>query len=106
MRRECGSKQVEVPEDSQASQHFWMDGEIDSKYKEAYRILLVIREQLETLETSASEVLEGQISTNINDLSRMTDKLEGLVTAQSSTKRDLWKMYSFRVFNLVVEWDN
>ena len=68
--------------------------DIDTKYKAGYRLILEIRDQLEQLEATqnANQLLEGRISTNINELSRITQGLEVLVAQQTPAKRDLWRM--------------
>ena len=70
--------------------------EIDSKYKAGYKLVLEIRDQLEQLEAQtnnqANPLLEGRISTSINELSRISQSLEKLVAQQNSAKKELWRM--------------
>lgn len=67
---------------------------IDEKYKAATRLLLEIRDQMEKLETEqdASVIHQGQISGNINNLSRSISQLENMISQQPVTRREIWKM--------------
>lgn len=69
--------------------------DIHTRYKSATRLLLEIRDQLEQLETgeNTSDIFESRIAANINDLSRITAQLEGLVGQQTAAQRDIWKMF-------------
>jgi len=79
-----------------------MEETIDEKYKITYKLSLEIRDQLEHLETGpdASVFLQGKISTNINNLSRQTEQLEAMVSQQSASRRELWRI---RIKQLVDE---
>mmetsp|Transcript_9035 Transcript_9035/g.12420 ORF Transcript_9035/g.12420 Transcript_9035/m.12420 type:complete len:215 (-) Transcript_9035:30-674(-) len=67
---------------------------IETKHKEAYKLLLEIRDELEQIETGqdTSVFIEGRISANLNNLARLTEHLEGLVLKQSPAKRELWRI--------------
>ncbi len=67
--------------------------DIDTKYKNGSKLVLEIRDQLEQLESgNANELLEGRISTSINELSRISGALEQLMSGQTATKTELWRM--------------
>jgi len=67
---------------------------IDEKWKEANKLLLIVRDDLEQLETGkdTSVFLQGRLATNINNLSRLSEGLNGLVGQQSGPKKDIWRI--------------
>jgi len=67
---------------------------IEEKYKSATKLLLEIRDELESLETSfdTSVFMEGRLSINLNNLSRLSEQLEGAIGQLPASKRDLWKI--------------
>ncbi len=78
---------------------------IDDKYKQATKILLDLRAQFEQLEAegeNSSMALQGQISVNVNTLSKLTLELEGLVPQQAQTRRELWRMCVLFIYSLIL----
>lgn len=67
---------------------------VEELYKNAYKLLLETRDQLEKLETKAetSVAFQGKISTNINSLSILTGRLESLIGKLAAAKREHWRM--------------
>jgi len=67
---------------------------IDEKYKSATKLLLETRDEVEQLETgqNTSVFIEGRISVNLNNLSRLIDQLQTIIVQQPINKRDLWKI--------------
>ena len=67
---------------------------VEELYKQANKLLLETRDKLEKLETKqeTSVAFQGSISTNINSLSILTDRLESLIGKLSAGKRELWRM--------------
>jgi hypothetical protein len=68
---------------------------IDEKYKQANKVLLDLRAQFEQLEEAGencSMALQGELSANVNTLSRLTLELEDMVTQQNPSRRELWRM--------------
>ena len=65
---------------------------VEELYKQANKLLLETRDKLEKLETKqeTSVAFQGSISTNINSLSILTDRLESLISKLSAGKRELW----------------
>jgi hypothetical protein len=67
---------------------------LDEKYKNAHKLLLQVKDQLELLETGqdTSVFLQGKISTNLHNLSLINEQLEKLIAEQTATRRELWRM--------------
>eukprot|EP00026_Physarum_polycephalum_P013867 Phypoly_transcript_14320.p1 GENE.Phypoly_transcript_14320~~Phypoly_transcript_14320.p1 ORF type:complete len:217 (+),score=27.35 Phypoly_transcript_14320:2-652(+) len=67
---------------------------IDEKYKESNKLLMLVRGDLELLETGkdTSVFLQGRLTTNLNQLSRVTNDLSSLVGQQPGLKRELWRI--------------
>jgi Golgi SNAP receptor complex protein 2 len=69
------------------------EDEIEIKYKECKKLVLILQSQLTDLETGAdtSVFLQGRIATNINALSRLTNALQNL-QSQLPSSRELWRI--------------
>jgi len=67
---------------------------VDDKWKEGNKLLLLVRGDLEQLETGkdTSVFLQGRLTSNINNLSRIADLLTSLAGQQTGPKRDIWRI--------------
>eukprot|EP01117_Protostelium_nocturnum_P020059 TRINITY_DN8866_c0_g1_i1.p1 TRINITY_DN8866_c0_g1~~TRINITY_DN8866_c0_g1_i1.p1 ORF type:complete len:217 (-),score=74.99 TRINITY_DN8866_c0_g1_i1:191-841(-) len=67
---------------------------LDARYKEANRLLLESRDQLEQIETGMETTIqvESKISTNLNSLSRLSELLETQIDSQPPAKKELWRI--------------
>ncbi|KAN0039672.1 hypothetical protein ACTA71_007477 [Dictyostelium dimigraforme] len=69
-------------------------GGLDDLYKQANKLLFSIRNDLETLETGTdtSVIIQSKLSTNINQLSRLSDQIDGMVSNEPIAKREIWRI--------------
>ncbi|EAL73679.1 v-SNARE family protein [Dictyostelium discoideum AX4] len=67
---------------------------LDDLYKQANKLLFSIRNDLETLETGTdtSVIIQSKLSTNINQLSRLSDQIDGMVSNEPIAKREIWRI--------------
>ncbi|EGC39993.1 hypothetical protein DICPUDRAFT_147144 [Dictyostelium purpureum] len=67
---------------------------LEDLYKQSNKLLFSIRNDLETLETGqdTSVIIQSKLSTNINQLSRLTDQIDGMVSNEPVAKREIWRI--------------
>lgn len=72
-----------------------VEEDIESKYKQATKLLHALHDLLEQLETGQdrSVMMQGRIATNLNSLSRLTQGMQALKNQLPGSKRELWLMY-------------
>jgi len=71
-----------------------MSSDLDAHYAVARRVAFQVEEQLQELETGrdTSAALQGNISTNLNQLAREITLLEGLLAEETSMARSgVWR---------------
>ncbi|KAF2077346.1 hypothetical protein CYY_001349 [Polysphondylium violaceum] len=67
---------------------------LDDLYKQANKLLFSIRSDLEAIETGqdTSVIIQGRLSTNINQLARMIDQIDSMVSNEPVGKREIWRI--------------
>eukprot|EP01132_Coremiostelium_polycephalum_P005851 gene5851-7280_t len=69
-------------------------GSLEEQYKQANKLIFTIRNDLDTIETGSdtSVMIQARLSTNINQLSRITDQIDGMISDEPVSKREIWRI--------------
>ncbi|KYQ96761.1 v-SNARE family protein [Tieghemostelium lacteum] len=66
---------------------------LEDLYKQSNKLVFTIRSDIELMETGKDTVfIQTRLLSNINELARMTDVLDGMVSNEPINKREIWRI--------------